>query len=73
MHHRTSRRRATRAIAALLVVTFLGACSTGPTAIGDPPRVNAPNAARHDGDPPPPDGTCRSGWQILDGHWYCAD
>ena len=62
-----------RAAAILVVacaITTIAGCGTAPTEPATR-QVHASAAPRHDGDPPPPDTPCRSGWMMVDGFWTC--
>jgi hypothetical protein len=73
MHSRSFGRVAARVTVVLLAAGLLSACDASPTSPASK-RAVAPSTASRDGDPgPQPETTCRSGWVVLDGKWYCED
>jgi hypothetical protein len=73
MRSRSFGRAAARGAFVLLVAGLLTACDAGPTS-PEAKRAVAPSTASRDGDPgPQPETTCRSGWMVMDGKWYCEN
>jgi hypothetical protein len=73
MHSGSFGRVSVRTALILLAAGTFSACDAGVTS-PEPRRAVAPSTASRDGDPgPQPETTCRSGWMVMDGKWYCEN